>query len=1040
MRERQEREAADPQTRIGRARAAAGVQATGGSPTHHGHPDPQRSQESTGGFGRNHSLQVQITSPIAGGPLTSGYDSVGTYSMPSQATSQYDPRDEYSSGASASQQPGSQQPATTTAATVQSTSIASLADSSVERKRAMAAETRAALEQQIREKRERMEAERRALRDQVARPVSSSAPESVQSQSQPQSQLSPASNVGSASLQMSAQVPRQSAPQPPLPAATLPFTPFNPFAYPSPPLQYGFGVGMPLMGSPIGMYPLTGMPNPYDSLGAAAAAASGFRSHYSLATEGLFAQPALPVAIPVQPPGQYQASPGMAHVDSDDLSRSPASAQPPAQRGQPSQSQSYSSQQSGAQLSHSSTKQGAGYVPHVSANTSSEVLMDERKAAAQRYREELMQQMNESKRRKQRDEEYRKQEEAENAASLASYNPWGKGGAGAPFRDNTGRIVTNPKALTGKSTTTDDFIHSSAIDNNTQFQQHQQQQQQHPQSQTSSEGNNRSPPVIRGSLGSGNLYRDEREEKRLKHAAAQQQLKEQIEQQRRAKEEARRKKLEEELMEEARLAKERERLQERWERERAQEQAIALEKAAAKAGGASGAKRPGGGAEVTIAAPPPPSNHSNAHDDSQTQSSASTMPADLEIPPGMGESAKKKWLRLQQARLQREHDAAVGYVKPDYSSVVDDRPIGGAPRKPPQPQPQPQQPVPETSLHPQVSEPQAHLTQGQPNQPRQFSVAATAPDPYSSVAPSQSGMHPMASHMNPEFVPSRSEFSSGYPEMGNYYGGARPRPGSGMRPPSGYRPGSSLLQSAGRAMLFGESSGRGGADTLLDDLERQRIELRRRLQRVAEPEFSKPFDANPDDARLRSRDMHQPSFVHGDPEVAKGYGSGYGHGYSDNSFYPGVSHQQQQPWTNLGQPVNYSARKGYGILEQDSTFVGVSNDAEVDTLFGLPPSTSNQNAKDLNSASEQPHANRVPKLDLDPQFIEEQQKKSDLSVRGNDTNDQQLPSGKSSMIFPGKTPRGEVPTGPFRANLGSTASTDADTDMAVLERFLRRAQ
>ena len=49
--------------------------------------------------------------------------------------------------------------------------------------------------------------------------------------------------------------------------------------------------------------------------------------------------------------------------------------------------------------------------------------------------------MNEQKLKKQKEKEEQERYDAKIEAEIANYNPWGKGGAGAPMRDQTGNVV-----------------------------------------------------------------------------------------------------------------------------------------------------------------------------------------------------------------------------------------------------------------------------------------------------------------------------------------------------------------------------------------------------------------------------------------------------------------------------------------------------------------------------------------------------------------------------------------------------------------------
>jgi hypothetical protein len=61
------------------------------------------------------------------------------------------------------------------------------------------------------------------------------------------------------------------------------------------------------------------------------------------------------------------------------------------------------------------------------------------------YAVELRQQMEANLAKKKQEEEKKKAVERREEAEAANYNPWGKGGAGAPVRDQDGKIITNRK-------------------------------------------------------------------------------------------------------------------------------------------------------------------------------------------------------------------------------------------------------------------------------------------------------------------------------------------------------------------------------------------------------------------------------------------------------------------------------------------------------------------------------------------------------------------------------------------------------------------
>ncbi|XP_025066019.1 centrosome and spindle pole-associated protein 1 isoform X6 [Alligator sinensis] len=59
------------------------------------------------------------------------------------------------------------------------------------------------------------------------------------------------------------------------------------------------------------------------------------------------------------------------------------------------------------------------------------------------YQQELQQQIREREERRRREREEKQQYEAKLEAEMRSYNPWGKGGGGAPLRDTKGNLITD---------------------------------------------------------------------------------------------------------------------------------------------------------------------------------------------------------------------------------------------------------------------------------------------------------------------------------------------------------------------------------------------------------------------------------------------------------------------------------------------------------------------------------------------------------------------------------------------------------------------
>ncbi|XP_019383306.1 PREDICTED: centrosome and spindle pole-associated protein 1 isoform X2 [Gavialis gangeticus] len=63
------------------------------------------------------------------------------------------------------------------------------------------------------------------------------------------------------------------------------------------------------------------------------------------------------------------------------------------------------------------------------------------------YQQELQQQIREREERRRREREEKQQYEAKLEAEMRSYNPWGKGGGGAPLRDTKGNLITDLKMM-----------------------------------------------------------------------------------------------------------------------------------------------------------------------------------------------------------------------------------------------------------------------------------------------------------------------------------------------------------------------------------------------------------------------------------------------------------------------------------------------------------------------------------------------------------------------------------------------------------------
>ncbi|XP_043395466.1 centrosome and spindle pole-associated protein 1 isoform X5 [Chelonia mydas] len=65
------------------------------------------------------------------------------------------------------------------------------------------------------------------------------------------------------------------------------------------------------------------------------------------------------------------------------------------------------------------------------------------KESAFSYQEELQQQIREREERRRREKEEKERYEAKLEAEMRNYNPWGKGGGGAPLRDTKGNLITD---------------------------------------------------------------------------------------------------------------------------------------------------------------------------------------------------------------------------------------------------------------------------------------------------------------------------------------------------------------------------------------------------------------------------------------------------------------------------------------------------------------------------------------------------------------------------------------------------------------------
>ncbi|CAJ0966084.1 unnamed protein product, partial [Ranitomeya imitator] len=63
------------------------------------------------------------------------------------------------------------------------------------------------------------------------------------------------------------------------------------------------------------------------------------------------------------------------------------------------------------------------------------------------YQEELERQIRERNDRRRKEKEEREHYEAKLEADMKSYNPWGKGGGGAPLKDQKGNLITDLKQM-----------------------------------------------------------------------------------------------------------------------------------------------------------------------------------------------------------------------------------------------------------------------------------------------------------------------------------------------------------------------------------------------------------------------------------------------------------------------------------------------------------------------------------------------------------------------------------------------------------------
>ncbi len=201
---------------------------------------------------------------------------------------------------------------------------------------------------------------------------------------------------------------------------------------------------------------------------------------------------------------------------------------------------------------------------------------DSKRTAAMRYREELEAQARRDKERKQQELESKKANDVQALKMLEGYNPWGKGGGGAPFRDANGDIITNPKVIAklGKDRPPSQGAPSSQPMNGYGY----------GAAASASSSSSYSNPVgsaaapaaaVSTSVTGGGRrgaavpehMRNEVEEKRSRFLREQEALREQMEASKRMKEEAKRRKLQEDREDEERVERERQKLADRYSHE-----------------------------------------------------------------------------------------------------------------------------------------------------------------------------------------------------------------------------------------------------------------------------------------------------------------------------------------------------------------------------------------------------------------------------------------------------------------------------------------
>ncbi|CAB4021390.1 centrosome and spindle pole associated 1-like [Paramuricea clavata] len=92
-------------------------------------------------------------------------------------------------------------------------------------------------------------------------------------------------------------------------------------------------------------------------------------------------------------------------------------------------------------LDKSLSNSGFGALPH------SEAAKEKERSRQQSYREELTRQMLEKEARKKKDKEDVERYNLKLEREVEEYNPWGKGGGGAPIRDQTGKLVSDLRQM-----------------------------------------------------------------------------------------------------------------------------------------------------------------------------------------------------------------------------------------------------------------------------------------------------------------------------------------------------------------------------------------------------------------------------------------------------------------------------------------------------------------------------------------------------------------------------------------------------------------